>query len=385
MKVQPGFNEFYNPDNWFKAWHKIQSVSGWKSSVQSFGAGFMKNLIQLISDLETGRYQPGAHRIFPISERGHIRLIRALNVRDILLQHVLCDAILIPTVRPHLIYDNGASLKGRGTGFARARLETHLRRYFRQYGDQGWALRIDFRKFFDNIPHAGLLQALQNVIHDPAVIDLVRRILLGERTDITGAGVDPDAVFDSFAFWKQHGELRGGAEFLNKGLSIGSSLSQLCGIFYPTPCDNWARTVCRSHFYARYMDDAYVLDPDRERLEYILQGYRDTAARLGLTLHPKKTCITPISAGISFLKIRYSFTETGRVLKVPDPAIFTRERRRLKKLAAFVAQGEISADEYNLLWRSWCGSFRAFDCRRALNDLQHDKERFLKDALSRKL
>lgn len=110
-----------------------------------------------------------------------------------------------------------------------------------------------------------------------------------------------------------------------------------------------------------------------------------TAARLGLTLHPKKTCITPISAGISFLKIRYSFTETGRVLKVPDPAIFTRERRRLKKLAAFVAQGEISADEYNLLWRSWCGSFRAFDCRRALNDLQHDKERFLKDALSRKL
>lgn len=53
----------------------------------------------------------------------------------------------------HIIYDNCASIKGRGISHQRDRFEVHLRKYYRLYGNEGWILFGDFSKFYDNIIH----------------------------------------------------------------------------------------------------------------------------------------------------------------------------------------------------------------------------------------
>jgi len=65
----------------------------------------------------------------------------------------LCDNIIIPAVNRTFIYDNGASQTGRGTNYCRDRLKRHMREYYQKYGLNGYVLKIDIKKYFDNIPH----------------------------------------------------------------------------------------------------------------------------------------------------------------------------------------------------------------------------------------
>lgn len=56
--------------------------------------------------------------------------IRSVRPQDVLIQHALCDAILIPVLSKYLIYDNGASQKHKGLSFARKRFECHTHKFF---------------------------------------------------------------------------------------------------------------------------------------------------------------------------------------------------------------------------------------------------------------
>lgn len=73
---------------------------------------------------------------------------------------------MLPKVRNKIIYDNGASIKGRGISFSRDRFEAHLQKYYRLYGTDGYILFGDFTKFYDNIIHeiakAALLKLFDN-------------------------------------------------------------------------------------------------------------------------------------------------------------------------------------------------------------------------------
>jgi hypothetical protein len=98
---------------------------------------------------------------FFIEEEIEGRLLRLLDepVYDFLseriVQKCLCDNVLTPILTHPLIYDNGASVKGKGVHFAIRRLIVHLSKFYRQNGfsNAGYALLIDFTKFFDNIRH----------------------------------------------------------------------------------------------------------------------------------------------------------------------------------------------------------------------------------------
>jgi len=52
-----------------------------------------------------------------------------------------------------VIYDNYASLKNRGTSFARRRFEIMLRKFIRKNGTDGYVLLIDIKKYFESIDH----------------------------------------------------------------------------------------------------------------------------------------------------------------------------------------------------------------------------------------
>ena len=116
--------------------------------------------------MKNRKFKPDKFYEFDIRERGHDRHIKSVTVRERGVQRCLCDYALVPAVKRSFIYDNGASMENKGYAFAIRRMETHLRQYYRKYGNDGYVLLFDFSKFFDNVSHAVIEQVIDRAVSD---------------------------------------------------------------------------------------------------------------------------------------------------------------------------------------------------------------------------
>jgi len=365
------FSPLLNPDNYFESFHRIMQISGWKDSAQRFNLNLMRDIKHLIDEVEAGTYTPNLCNKFILSERGHLRLIKALTVRDSLLQHVLCNCVLIPHIRPKLIYDNGASLTDRGLSFARKRLEVHLHRHMAKYGTDGYILLLDFRKFFDNIPHKDLLNAYYSVIPDKRIIDLLAIILKKCDTDISYIK-EPDEyqiIFSALDDFKVPDSLRTGTRYLHKGLAIGAPVSQISGVFYPSPIDNYCKIVRQCCAYGRYMDDIYIIDRSKEHLFDVLAGIREQAEKLHLFVHPNKTHIVKLTHGFTWLKTKYVLTASHGIIKRISRDNLIREKQKIKSLCELIKAGIIEPEILENQFKSWIGDKNFYHAYHSLKNL----------------
>ena len=313
----------------------LQSKKGveWKESVQRYGLYELLNIAELSENLKNHTYTQKPYYEFDINERGKHRHIKSLHISDRVLQRALCDNILTPATSKYLIYDNGASVKGKGVDFTRHRLQAHLEKYYRRYGREGYVLLIDFSKYFDNIVHAELLRMFEERITDPDVMQLLRELV---------------------------------ATFGERGVGIGSQISQVVGIYYPTEIDNYCKIVRGCKYYGRYMDDTYIIHPDKDYLKALLKEIEAICDKLGIVLNKKKTQIVKLSHGFTFLKIRYLYGEHGKIVKIPCKKTFTRERRKLHKLA-----GRISAEDMSEQYKSWRGNLLKYNTYRSIKNCDY--------------
>lgn len=311
----------------------------------------------------TGKYKQTAGTTFRICEQGHLRLIRAPTVRDMVAQHALCDGILVPELTRYLIHDNGASQTGKGISFTRRRFEQHLRQHYRKYGTDGYVLMIDFRKFFDNIKHGKLIEKIRERINDEHTIELIRKIMSACEIDVSYSD-DPhiiDRVFNSLEYERIPREELTGKRWMKKSLGIGLPISQIAGIYFPTEIDTYCKTVMKCRGYDVYMDDRIIIHPDKEYLKTMLDGIREISHRLGLHINEHKTQIVKLSHGFTFLKTRYILTESGKIIrKIPRPVV-VRQRRKMKKLAQIAAAGEMTLDQFRHQYISWRGDKRRYN------------------------
>ena len=101
-------------NNLYRAYKASVKGSKWKESTQKFILNFLGYIFQIQEDLINRTLKNGPTEEFELRERGRIRPITSLQTQDRIVRHVLCDDILLPEVRKKIIYDNGASIKGRG-------------------------------------------------------------------------------------------------------------------------------------------------------------------------------------------------------------------------------------------------------------------------------
>ena len=146
-----------------------------------------------------------------------------------------------------------------------------------------------------------------------------------------------------------------GEKRMEKSVNIGDQLSQVIGIYYPYPIDNYVKYVRQQKFYGRYMDDWYIMNPSKEELENLLENVCKIAAELGIHINRKKTRIVKISSKYKFLQIKYTLTDTGKVIKRINPDRVTAMRRKLKKLAVKVENEEADYDNVENMFRGWMG------------------------------
>lgn len=336
-----GFNNYMDANKLSDAFYHAQSVSSWKKMTQHFQIHAMINLYNLQLALLTDEYKQDPFYEFDINERGKKRHIKAQITKDRVVQRTVSDNILAPALTPYLIYDNGASLKNKGVSFSRDRMTKHLVKYIEENGIDGWILQIDFKKFFDSIPHKELLFEIEKHLNDPSAMHIVAEMVNAFELD----------------------------EDKGRSLGIGSQVSQICGTFYPTRVDNYCKIVRSMKYYGRYMDDIYVISDDKAELEDILKNIRRISKELGLTLSENKTHITPLHKGFIFLKIKYNILDSGKILRRVVPKAITRERRKLKKYRRKLDLGELPYEEIEQAFKTWYYSYIKFDSRDSVHEV----------------
>lgn len=350
-------------NNLYRAYKASVKGSKWKETTQKFMMNFLRYIFSIQEDLLNRTLENGPVEEFSLSERGRVRPISSIRIRDRIVRHALCDEILLPEVKKHIIYDNGASIKGRGISHQRERFEVHLRRYYKQYGNEGWILFGDFSKFYDNIIHEIAKRELLKLFDDDEFIDwLLTLIFDGFKIDVSYMTDEEYAncmteTFNKLDYREIPKEQLTGEKWMEKSVNIGDQLSQVIGIYYPYRIDNYVKYVRSQKFYGRYMDDWYIMNLSKEELVDLLEHIRVIAKELGIRINEKKTRIVKISSTYKFLQVKYTLTKDGKIVKRINPDRVTTMRRKLKKLAIKVANGEIPYENIENMFRGWMGSF----------------------------
>lgn len=304
------------------AFYQSARISHWKESTQRYKANLFVNNLKLQEDLRSGNYRISQTTNFQLTERGKLRHIEAPAIRDRIIQKVLCQNILVPYLTKPLIYDNYASLKNRGTSFARKRIEVLLQKYIRKHGSDGYILQIDIKKYFESIDHDILKDMLHKQIHEPQeIMNLI------------------DCVVDT-------------SSHSNKGLNLGSEAPQIFAIYFLSSIDSYIKTVKGIKYYGRYMDDMFIISNSKDELKALLDEIKIELSKLKLQINEKKTHITKLSHGFTFMQIKYSL-EGNKIIKRPTHSKIVRERRRLKKYKKRFENGLMSENDIYNCYMSW--------------------------------
>lgn len=320
-----------------KSAEKCRKNVMWKSSTQMFRINQIRWCASLSNDLMSGKYKPRGFNEFDICERGKTRHIRSVHISERCVQKSLVENALRPIIEPRLIYDNSASIKGKGTDFALRRLKKHLADHYRKHGRKGGILTMDYASYFDSINHEILLNKLREVIDDNRIYELTKLFI------------------DAFP-----GEC---------GLGLGSEVSQTCAIYYPNDIDHYIKEQLHIRGYGRYMDDSYLIHEDVEYLKECKARIEEKLRGLKLELNPKHTNITRFDRGsFSYLKKRFCITETGKILVRLNRKNVTRNRRKLKRMAQ-KGVDEPSASRTYQSWRGYAKQCSAYNSARNMEQL----------------
>lgn len=225
-----------------------------------YGNRLDETIYNLKIQLENETYKHGTYRQFKIYDPKE-RIITAASFEDRIIHHATM-LILEPVFEKQFIFHTYACRKGKGTHKAVEYASKKAKRckYF---------LKLDVRKYFDNVNHTFLKTKLRRIIKDEKCLRLLLSII-----DSYGEG--------------------------DKQLPIGNLTSQFFANFYLSSMDHMVLEKIKPQGYVRYMDDVIIFDNSKSKL---LETYRTlnnyVATELQLTF--KQLVINKCVNGIPFL------------------------------------------------------------------------------------
>lgn len=261
------------------------------------------NLHLVQEELRDGGYRIGPYREFMVYEPKP-RQISALDFKDRLVQHALCN-IVAPIFERSLLPQTFACRVGLGTHAGVRYVQAKLR-----YTEAKYCLKTDYSKFFPSIDREVLHTLINRKIDCAGTLAILREII-----PATG-----------------------------KGIPIGSLTSQLFANVYGNMADRFIHFDLGQRHWARYMDDIVVMGDDQERLMDDFLRLNDFSAER-MKLRIGKWQLAPVSRGVNFLG--YRIWPTHKLLR-KDSVL-----RAKRKVANFLHYGD--TDGLTKFVASWRG------------------------------
>lgn len=217
-----------------------------------------------------------------------------------------------------------ASMKNRGIRKASELTEKYMKDRF----NTSYCLKIDISKFYPNINHSILKKLLRRKFKDRQLLELL------------------DMIIDSYP-----GE---------KGVPIGSYLSQFLANFYLSYFDHWLKETMKIKYVVRYMDDIVIFHYSSSYLHWLklkLDEYLD--AELKLTIKPNWQVFPTAIRGVDFVGYRHFYG-----YKLLRKTTYKRFKKKMLNIKAKQDKGNLinysewcSANSYNG-WLCWCDSYK---------------------------
>ena len=139
------FEKVIDFKNMYRSFRKARCGKGFKKSAARFNVAALDGVNALIALLKNKTYRVSKYTEFKVYEPKE-RIIQTTSFKDKVIQHSLCDNVILPRLEKVFIYDNCAGQKGKGTLFGLNRLQEQMQQFYKQYGFNGYILKCDVTK-----------------------------------------------------------------------------------------------------------------------------------------------------------------------------------------------------------------------------------------------
>ena len=328
---------------WFGLWDKVTSernlqaafAAVWrndgapgidKQTVRQFATQHRDELAQLREQLLTKRYhrQPARRVWIPKPGTTEKRPLGIPAVRDRTVEAAM-KHLLEPIFERDFAEHSYGFRPGRGCRQAVQRVEELLEQRL------CYCVDLDFKSYFDTIPHERLLELVRQRVVDGNVLALLEQSLKA-------------GVLEELKGWQP----------TQVGTPQGAVISPLLANLYLNPLDHLMAKLGLE--MVRYADDLVVLCRTREEAERALKELRTWAQAAGLTVHPTKTRIVNAQTeGFDFLGWHFrgskKWPREKSLKKLQDKLRPLTQRTNGRSLSEIIAKA-------NLTLRGWHGYFR---------------------------
>jgi len=329
-------DKVWRPENLAAAWRRVKKNKGAPGvdhqTIARFEAKLDQELTQLSTELREGRYRPLAVKRTYVPKPGSSekRPLGVPAVRDRVVQAAL-EQVIAPIFVATFATTSYGFLPGRDCKGA-------LREVVRlMAGGYRVVVDVDFRKYFDTIPHGPLLALTAERIADTRVLALIRAFVEHGVLE-QGQYTEPEA-----------------------GTPQGGVISPLLANVYLNPLDH----LLQRHGYhsLRYADDMVILCRTEAEAQRALDLLKDWSATAGLTLHPEKTRIVDLDvaeASFDFLGYRFKRTREGRHIHFPRPKSAGKLRDTIRELTPRTSGHSMAeiVGSINAVLRGWFNFFK---------------------------
>lgn len=302
----------------------------WKHSTQNFELHLFSTTAVATINVRNGNWKCSSYVHFRLSERGKTREIDAPKITDRQIHKAITREILLPLYTPCMIYNNGASQKGKGFHFSSAELKKDLREHFRKYGRDGWILLIDFKKFFPNAKHDTIYDNHEKIIFNKQFKTLCDFVV---------------------SFRNNTG----------RGMPLGVEPSQAEMIFFPWKLDCYITSQLGFRGAGHYMDDYYVIIPPTMNPSRVRDDIIAFAESVGIAVNKDKSYYCKLDKSFRYCKIRYRLTSAGAVETLASRSSYRRAARKIRTFRRFVSQRRMTYEDVRSSLNSTISYFDNFN------------------------
>lgn len=306
------FEQITNFDAIYEAYKKAKRGKGYNQSRLKFEMAALDGVLQIKNMLETKKFVVSPYNTFKIYEPKE-RVIEAGSFKDKIVQHSLCDNVLLPELASEFINTNVAGQPNKGTLYGLDCLKAQMLLAFNKYGYDCWIVKADIAKYFYSIDHEILKDIVKYFVKDEDVWWLCEKFI-----DSTSG----------------------------PGLPLGNQLAQVYAVLFLSGLDYFITGELGVKYYGRYMDDFYLIVEKKSYALYCLSAIREFVATLKLELN-EKTQLIPFKNGIKYCGFHTYVTHDGKCIRKLTNEKKRDAKKRYRKMAKLVVKGKLNREDFD--------------------------------------